>query len=83
MGRIIIKQPNGLYAEWSTIVDDFVCLDMTKNGIIEERLEDYRNEVEDIITEIINAIDRGECPKYYNKETYEKIAGLYEDIKNE
>ena len=32
--RQILKQPNGLYAEYSTIVDAFVLLDATKEEII-------------------------------------------------
>lgn len=34
--RQILKQPNGLYAEYSTIVDAFVLLDATKEEIILE-----------------------------------------------
>ncbi len=32
--RQILKQPNGLYAEYSTIVDAFVLLNATKEQII-------------------------------------------------
>lgn len=34
--RQILKQPNGLYAEYSTIVDAFVLMDATKEDIIVE-----------------------------------------------
>ena len=27
MGRILVEQPNGKWAVWSTVVDDFVLLD--------------------------------------------------------
>lgn len=38
MPRFCVKQPNGLYAEFSTVVDDFTVLDMTRT----EAVEHYR-----------------------------------------
>lgn len=40
MPRCIVKQPNGLYAIWSTIVDDFIIYDATAEDAIWESLED-------------------------------------------
>ena len=37
MAKIIVKQPNGKYAEYSTIVDHFTMTDATRIEIIEER----------------------------------------------
>ncbi len=36
MPWFIVKQPNGLYARFSTVVDDFTVLDMTRDEAREE-----------------------------------------------
>lgn len=44
MGRQIAKQPNGLYAVWSSIADDFIVEDATEEEIrnwwIKDAIED-------------------------------------------
>ena len=64
MGQQIIKQPNGRYAIWSSIVDDFLADNLTQNDVISFIVE---LEVERITTRIINTIkklNRGEKPYY-------------------
>lgn len=50
MGRSIVKQPDGKYAVWSTVVDNFVCQDMTRDELkdffAEEAVEQARQEVD-------------------------------------
>jgi hypothetical protein len=41
MGRRVVKQPNGLYAIFSSICDDFVLLDANREEILEELI--FRN----------------------------------------
>jgi len=50
MGQQIIKQPDGQYALWSSVVDDFVALNCTPEDIFEIWLEDERRRVEDAVT---------------------------------
>lgn len=57
MGRQIIKQPEGdLYAVWSSICDDFIYTDLTKQEIIdvfiEEATEQINEEVEKEIAQL-------------------------------
>jgi hypothetical protein len=40
MGRAYMKQPNGKYAIWSTVVDDFICLDATWDEVVELEKQD-------------------------------------------
>lgn len=58
MAREIIKQPNGKYAQWSTVVDDFVMLDASPEEIIQDLLkieeDDIRRRVLDKISELEN-----------------------------
>jgi hypothetical protein len=50
MPRIIVQQPDGKYAVWSTVVDNFVCQDMTRDELkdffVEEAVEQARQEVD-------------------------------------
>ena len=44
MGRIVSKQPNGLYCVFSTIVDNFTICDLTEEEYIEYRVEKAKEE---------------------------------------
>ncbi len=46
MAHFIIKQPDGKLALWSTIVDDFIRVDASREELIAYWLEDYRLELE-------------------------------------
>lgn len=35
MGRHIVKQPDGLYAVWSTYIDNFIAIDHTADQVTE------------------------------------------------
>jgi hypothetical protein len=50
MGQQIIKQPDGKYALWSSIVGDFVALDCTPDDIYEIWLEEERQRIEEAVT---------------------------------
>jgi hypothetical protein len=41
MAHQIIRQPNGLYALWSTCVDNFTLLDATESEIVNELVSEY------------------------------------------
>lgn len=62
MSRQIIKQPNGLYAQWSSVVDDFVMIDATRQDIIDDWLDDSRREITESVNKVIDALDRGDKP---------------------
>jgi hypothetical protein len=44
MPRCIVKQPNGLYAIWSTIVDHFVSVECTAEEALAEEVADKIND---------------------------------------
>ena len=56
MGRSIVKQPDGKYSMWSSIVDDFIHTDLTKDEYIEirakEAYEEKKEEMEGAFKEI-------------------------------
>lgn len=51
---MIVKQPNGKYAIWSTICDNFIATDCSREELIEELVADERAritiEVDDFIS---------------------------------
>ena len=49
MARIIIKQRDGLYACWSTIIDDFVAANMNEKEFIKFRAtEEYMSKKKEL-----------------------------------
>lgn len=56
MARQIVIQPNGKFAIWSTVIDDFIAIDLTEEQYIEfrakEAYEDKKREMQDIFKEI-------------------------------
>ena len=79
MGRQIIKQPNGKFAVWSSIVEDFILLDVSPAEIIEEFVEDSRETIETRVTEIINTLERGEKPYSSFTRTFDQIIDEVKD----
>lgn len=57
MSHEIIKQPNGLFAVWSTIIDDFVMVDATPEDIINDEVEMAREKSTKEINEIVSALN--------------------------
>ena len=59
MSRSVVKQPNGLWAMWSSIVDDFLIIDATEEEIIEWSAQDRYEAEKEEMTEIIEALKAG------------------------
>lgn len=60
MGHQIIRQPNGKWAVFSSVVDDFVLLDATRDDIVEMRVQDARETIEREIDQKIAALEAGQ-----------------------
>jgi ADP-ribosylglycohydrolase len=60
MARQILKQPNGLYAEYSTISDCFVLYDATAEEIVEEAKKEAAKDAERNTRNAISKVDNGE-----------------------
>ncbi len=55
MGRQIVKQPDGLYSVWSTIVDDFIIKDMSINNVYQFYIiESVKQAIKGVKTEFAN-----------------------------
>lgn len=64
MGHQYIKQPNGKFAIWSSIVDDFTYIDCTMEQIVEIEVEEAVKDLKQRLTETLSKVDKGE-PAYY------------------
>jgi len=64
MSHQIIKQPNGLYAIYSSICDNFVFINATPDDIVECWLEEEKERIYIKIDKIIAKLEAGEKPYY-------------------
>jgi len=83
MGRQIIKQPNGKYCVFSSIVDNVISYDMTEEEIINKFVADEKENIERKVKEIISQLNKNE--KSYNQFTmnYEGMLKTIKDIHGE
>lgn len=65
MSRQIIKQPNGLYCVFSSVVDNFVMYDADVEGLIEEQVEEFRKRITAGITKTCRRLDEGDKTVYH------------------
>lgn len=54
MGHQVIKQPDGNYAVWSSIVDNFIILNATKEELVKYYIQEESQRIEDMVTEMVN-----------------------------
>lgn len=64
MGHQIIKQPDGLYAIFSSVVDDFIWTNCTPEDIIEIRTKEAVKAIREDVLNDVAALDKGEKPYY-------------------
>ena len=69
MGRVVIKQPDGLYAVFSTGVDRWVAADLTREQYIERRGEEAAREARADAARLLDDMDAG---RYYAGYTFEE-----------
>lgn len=62
MGHQIIKQPNGQFSVWSTVVDNLIILDATPEEIIEYYCAREREEITQRVHDKVEQLNKGESP---------------------
>ena len=71
MGQQIILQPNGKYALWSSISDDFIFLNASKDEIIEEIISFKRHSITTEVERVMKAIEKGQKPYHQFTKTFQ------------
>jgi hypothetical protein len=57
MSYQIIKQPNGKYCVFSSVIDNVIHYDMTAEEIIEERIKEYRERITEEVKKEIEKVE--------------------------
>lgn len=71
MGQQIIKQPNGKYCLFSSIVDSVTYYNMSAEEIVEVWTNDAKKEYERKVKEVIETLEEGGKPYHQFTQTYE------------
>lgn len=69
MGRQLIKQPDGLYAVFSTGTDRWVAWDLTREQYIERRVDEAAKEARVDAARLLDDLEAGD---YYAGYTFEE-----------
>jgi excinuclease UvrABC ATPase subunit len=77
MGRQIIKQPNGKYCIFSSVVDNVTFYDMSVEDIIEEWVDEARKNITEKVESIVLKIENNENPYFQFTKSYDE---MIEDI---
>lgn len=73
MGRQIIKQPNGKYCIFSTVVDSVTDCNMTVEEIIEKWVDELKKDVSEKVYGIISSIEKNEKPYHQFTMSYDEM----------
>lgn len=80
MGRQIIKQPNGKYCIFSSIVDNVTHYDMTEKDIVKENVSEYKKKIIIEVKEIIEKLEAGSKPYLQSTLSYDDMLGQIKEI---
>lgn len=80
MGRQIIKQPNGRYLIFSTIVDNVTHYNMAPEDIIDLWVERERKQITEDVNKTISRLDKGEKPYHMFTQSYNETMDLIKEI---
>jgi len=82
MGQQIIKQPNGKYCLFSSVVDNVTYYDMTKEEIVEVWTEKAKKDFEEKVNDIVSKLDKGEKPYLQFTLSYEEMLQTILEVHN-
>lgn len=76
----IIKQPNGKYCIFSSVVDNVTHYDMTPQEIIDDWVNEYKEEITKKVTTIITKLDNNERPYHQFTQSYDEMLEFIESV---
>jgi hypothetical protein len=80
MGWQIIKQPNGKYCIFSSVVDNVTYYNCTKEQIIDIHIKQEADSIRKRVSLIIDELEDGEKPYNEFTKTFEEMLLTIEDI---
>lgn len=81
MGQQIIQQPDGRYALWSTVVDNFILRDVTPDQIIAYRVARARHEIETEVRNTVAELASGGKPYFQFTMTWEEACRWRDEVR--
>lgn len=75
-----MQQSNGLYAVWSSVVDDFVLLDATRDEIIEDFCEAERERITRQVNCIVTELSKGGRPYFQFTKTFDECIAIIREL---
>lgn len=80
MGQQIIRQPNGKWALWSSIVSDFLMVDATEQDIVDYHVEYYTREMRFAVAAKIIALEKGEPAYHQFSKSWQEALSCMQEI---
>lgn len=80
MARQIIKQPNGKYCIYDSIINNITDYDMSIDDLIKNEVSIFEEEITEKIKNIVNKIENNERPYYQFTKTYEDALSTIKNI---
>ena len=80
MGRQIIKQPNGKYAVFSSIVDDFIFINITIEEYIKFRIAEESEQIRETIQKIATQLDKSEKPYHVSTMSWDEALDTISEL---
>lgn len=81
MSQQIVQQPDGKFAIWSSVVDNFILVDAENaQEIIDELVEDARQSITAKVNDIITALHRGDKPYHQSTKSFDDCIALIREI---
>ena len=72
MAYQIIKQPNGRYALFSSVVDNFIMFEAEPEDIVKFFVDEKIKSVEEYVKLVIGRLNKGEKPYHQFTKTFEE-----------
>lgn len=83
MSRMIIKQPNGKYCVFSSVVDNVIYHNVSADDIIEIYTNEYKEEIKEKISETIKQLEDDKNPYHQFTKSYTEMIKTIQDTHGE
>lgn len=83
MSRQIIKQPNGKYCVFSSIVDNVIMYNATPEAIINKWAAEQKGRIEIEVKAITEQLENGQQPYYQFTFSFDQMISFIKDIHGE
>jgi hypothetical protein len=80
MGWQIIKQPNGKYCIFSSVVDNVAYYNLDKDEVVQVFIDAEAERIRKEVSRTIDELEAGEKPYYQFTKTFDEVISTIENI---